>query len=78
METALSSLQVFKAVSYTGSNTSSYDDMDGLEQERRNSSALAMELRLSCTNHQYSRHVHLSIPVLTYWPMGDVAVRIKA
>ena len=26
------------------------DDIDGLVQERRNSSALAMELRLSCTN----------------------------
>ena len=25
-------------------------DIDGLVQERRNSSALAMELRLSCTN----------------------------
>ena len=25
-------------------------DMNGLVQERRNSSALAMELRLSCTN----------------------------
>ena len=25
-------------------------DVDGLVQERRNSSALAMELRLSCTN----------------------------
>ena len=28
----------------------SYRDIDGLVQERRNSSALAMELRLSCTN----------------------------
>ena len=27
-----------------------WDDIDGLVQERRNSSALAMELRLSCTN----------------------------
>ena len=27
-----------------------YYDIDGLVQERRNSSALAMELRLSCTN----------------------------
>ena len=26
------------------------DNIDGLVQERRNSSALAMELRLSCTN----------------------------
>ena len=26
------------------------DYIDGLEQERRNSSALAMELRRSCTN----------------------------
>ena len=25
-------------------------DIDGLVQERRNSSALALELRLSCTN----------------------------
>ena len=29
---------------------SSYYRIDGLMQERRNSSALAMELRLSCTN----------------------------
>ena len=28
----------------------SYIHIDGLMQERRNSSALAMELRLSCTN----------------------------
>ena len=27
-----------------------HDDIDGLVQDRRNSSALAMELRLSCTN----------------------------
>ena len=27
--------------------------IDRLVQESRNSSALAMELRLSCTNHQY-------------------------
>ena len=27
-----------------------WDDIDGLVQERRNSSAIAMELRLSCTN----------------------------
>ena len=27
-----------------------YDNIDGLVQERCNSSALAMELRLSCTN----------------------------
>ena len=30
-------------------------DIDGLVQERRNSSALAMELRLSCTNPSISR-----------------------
>ena len=28
------------------------DRFDGLVQERRNSSALAMELRLSCTSHR--------------------------
>ena len=34
-------------------NSDSFNDKeynDGLVQERRNSSALAMELRLSCTN----------------------------
>ena len=33
---------------------SSHAHIDGLVQERRNSSALAMELRLSCTNHRYN------------------------
>ena len=32
------------------SNVGSHFRIDGLVQERRNSSALAMELRLSCTN----------------------------
>ena len=31
-----------------------WDHIDGLVQERRNSSALAMELRLSCTNPSIS------------------------
>ena len=30
--------------------TANENDIDGLVQERRNSSALAMELHLSCTN----------------------------
>ena len=30
--------------------TENYVHVDGLVQERRNSKALAMELRLSCTN----------------------------
>ena len=30
------------------------EEIDGLVQERRNPSALAMELRLSCTNHRYN------------------------
>ena len=33
-----------------------YPHIDGLVQERRNSSALAMELRLSCTNPSISYH----------------------
>ena len=33
-------------------------DIDGLVQERRNSSALAMEFRLSCTN-----------PSIWWWPI---------
>ena len=39
-----------------------YDHIDGLAQERRNSSALAMELRLSCTNPPISLHGN------AYWP----------
>ena len=42
------------------------NEIDGLVQERRNSSALAMELRLSCTNnpskygsHSYSLSLHM-------------------
>ena len=35
--------------------------IDWLVQERRNSSALAMELRLSCTNPSISIHVHFLI-----------------
>ena len=31
--------------------------INGLVHERRNSSALAMELRLSCTNHQDVEHI---------------------
>ena len=33
-----------------GSMVNQQDEIDGLVQERRNSSALALELRLSCTN----------------------------
>ena len=35
---------------YVISKEISWNDIEGLVQERRNSSALAMELRLSCTN----------------------------
>ena len=39
--------------------------IEGLVQKRRNSSALAMELRLSCTNPSISFWT-------THWPLGDV------
>ena len=39
-----------KMPSYQHRNSHYKDEIDGLVQERRNSSALAMELRLSCTN----------------------------
>ena len=37
-------------VTYTPFHFSLADDIDGLVQERRNSSTLAMELCLSCSN----------------------------
>ena len=37
------------------------DKIDGLVQERRNSSALAMELRLSCTNPADGNETALSL-----------------
>ena len=47
---------------------------DGLVQERRNSSALAMGLRLSCTHPSIW---HIGFNELTHWPLGDVVVTIK-
>ena len=41
-------LNMWKAIK--GSNDESLQHIDGLVQEKRNSKALAMELRLSCTN----------------------------
>ena len=43
-------------------------NFDGLVQERRNSSALAMELRLSCTN------LSIYTPTKTRWWLRIVAV----
>ena len=44
--------------------------IDGLVQERRNSSALAMELRLSCTNTSINQQDwHLKIAYLTEIPL---------
>ena len=40
---------------------SSYLHIDGLVQERRNSSALAMELRLSCTNPSIYKHLIMTV-----------------
>ena len=40
-----------------------YDHIDGLVQERHDSSALAMELCLSCTNHRYD----VTVMVATIW-----------
>ena len=44
--------------------------IDGLVQERRNSSALAMELRLSCTNPsikwQWNIHNHIKFQTTTF------------
>ena len=42
--------QHIQQASHGGAKFKIHDDIDGLVQERRNSSALAMELRLSCTN----------------------------
>ena len=59
------------------------EDIDGLVQERCNSSALAMELCLSCTNpsiwYQQKRHktttnalkLHL-LCINSLWPSGDM------
>ena len=48
----------------TSSTERSHNHFDGLVQERRNSIALAMELRLSCTNPS----------ILTHWPLEDSTV----
>ena len=37
--------------------------IDGLVQENRNSSALAMELRLSCMNHRYKDNPALCLNI---------------
>ena len=42
-------------------------DINGLVQERRNSSALAMGLRLSCTNPSISGAMHNTFTLLTHW-----------
>ena len=47
-------LQLYWDILGLSRETSLY--FDGLVQERRNSSALAMELRLSCTNPSISSH----------------------
>ena len=43
-----------------------HDDIDGLVQERRDSSALAMEIRLSCINRSMSSHAMLHIKQAGY------------
>ena len=43
----------------------------GLAQERRNSSALAMELRLSCTNHWYNLILPSLVPVMTWMSLEN-------
>ena len=52
----------------------SHKHIDGLVQERRNSSALAMELCLSCTNPLISCRRIMWMQSLTHWPLRDVAV----
>ena len=47
-----------------------YHDIDGLVQERRNSSALAMELRLSCTNPVIC---DITVIELTHWGRDKMA-----
>ena len=46
----LTSLGILKSYDKVGDYVCYDSQIDGLVQERRNSSALAMELRLSCTN----------------------------
>ena len=52
----VASLEVVRVVNLIASSSSN-DHNDGLVQERRNSSALAMELHLSCTNPSTSSHM---------------------
>ena len=46
--------------------------IDGLVQERRNSGALAMELRLSCTNPSILYHIVEKLAVSTENCISDV------
>ena len=52
----------------------SADDIDGLVQERCNSSALAMELHLSCTSSSIYRWLSARQQYLQYISNGDTAI----
>ena len=60
---SLATLEVVRMTTFVAAN----DDVDGLAQERRNSSALAMELHLSCINPSiYSPTWRLCIVAMRY------------
>ena len=61
-----SNLTIWGAATYPRVRYVRQAHIDGLVQERRNSSALAMELRLSCTNLSRCPQVILDIHM---WPL---------
>ena len=59
-----------------GCQGGSIHHIDGFVQERRNSSALAMELRLSCTNPSiYNVYLAVSIVISTVPADGPISVK---